>query len=263
MTADQRFTALHEVRYNLQYVVAPLRTLVAQPERAAHWLSEALSTHQKLIAENRKLRQENLLLQAQQQKFDAIRAENARLRKLLNATASPTARVKIARLLSVNLDPYTQRIVINQGKRDGAYLGQPVLDAKGLLGQIIQVGPYSSEVLLISDPSSAVPVIDLRSGLRLLAVGTGQSTYLALRSAPNTADIRVGDVMVTSGLGGRFPPNYPVCRIVAIKRTPGDPFAQVACRPVASLDRHREVLLIWKTAAHQGSSATPPKASKR
>ncbi|MEJ2632016.1 MAG: rod shape-determining protein MreC [Acidihalobacter sp.] len=264
MTVDQRFTALREVRYYLQYAVAPLREAVAQPERTFAWLSAELSSHQQLIHENATLQQRNLLLQARQQKFDAVSQENARLRRLLNASERTTARVKIARLLSVDLDPYTQRIVINQGKRDGAYLGQPVIDANGLLGQVIQVGPFSSEVLLISDPGSAVPVIDVRSGLRLLAVGTGQSDSLGLRSAPNTADIRVGDQIVTSGLGGRFPPDYPVCTIASIGRTPGDPFAQVSCRPVAALGRHREVLLIWNTPTHNPDKppAPAPKASK-
>lgn len=264
MTVDQRFTALREVRYYLQYAVSPLRELVAQPERASRWLGVELSSHQKLIQDNEALRRENLLLQAKQQKFDAINEENARLRRLLNASERTTAQVKIARLLSVDLDPYTQRIVINQGKRDGAYLGQPVIDANGLLGQVIQVGPFSSEVLLISDPGSAVPVIDVRSGLRLLAVGTGQSDSLGLRSAPNTADIRVGDQIVTSGLGGRFPPDYPVCKIISIARTPGDPFAQVGCRPIAALGRHREVLLIWSAPAHMPPVSTAPagKAAK-
>ncbi|WP_455384194.1 rod shape-determining protein MreC [Acidihalobacter prosperus] len=264
MTVDQRFTALQQVRYYLQYVVAPLREAVAQPERAFAWLGTELSSHQRLIQQNAALRQENLLLQARQQKFDSISEENARLRRLLNASERNSARVKIARLLSVDLDPYTQRIVINQGKTDGAYLGQPVIDANGLLGQVIQVGPFSSEVLLISDPGSAVPVIDVRSGLRLLAVGTGQSDSLGLRSAPNTADIRVGDQIVTSGLGGRFPPDYPVCRIASIGRTPGDPFAQVSCRPVAALGRHREVLLIWNAAQHSPVKPSAPagKAAK-
>lgn len=255
MTVDQRYTALREVRYYLQFVVAPLRQVVVQPENAMHWLGRDFTSHRRLVQDNRKLRRENLLLRARLQKFDAVREENARLRRLLNASQRTTAKVKIARLLSVDLAPYTQRIVINQGKQDGAYLGQPVIDASGLLGQLIRVGPFSSEVLLISDPGSAVPVIDLRSGLRLLAVGTGQPTSLGLRSAPNTADIKVGDHMVTSGLGGRFPPDYPVCTIASIQRTPGDPFAQVDCRPAAALGRHREVLLLWKTAS--GKPAAP------
>lgn len=259
MTIDQRYTALRQVRYYLQYVVTPLRQIVVQPENAVHWLGRDLTSHGRLVQDNRALRRENLLLRAQLQKYDAVRKENARLRRLLNASERTTAKVKIARLLSVDLAPYTQRIVINQGKQNGAYIGQPVIDASGLLGQIIRVGPFSSEVLLISDPGSAVPVIDLRSGLRLLAVGTGQPTSLGLRSAPDTADIKVGDHMVTSGLGGRFPPDYPVCTIVSIQRTPGDPFAQVGCQPVAALGRHREVLLLWKGRA--GKQAAPAIAS--
>nr|WP_257787281.1 rod shape-determining protein MreC [Acidihalobacter ferrooxydans] len=264
MTADQRYSALHQARYYLEYAVAPVRALVVQPERLVAWMSVQLESHQRLLTENQALRRQNLLLAAGQQKYAAILAENARLRQLLNASKHTQSRVKVARLLSIDLAPYTQRIVINQGKQDGAYVGQPVIDANGLLGQIIQVGPFSSEVLLISDPGSAVPVIDLRSGLRLLAVGIGQTDELKLRSAANTADIRVGDRIVTSGLGGRFPADYPVCTVSAIVRTPGDPFSQIACTPAAALGRYREVLLIWNTNASDRAApaAAQPNASK-
>ncbi len=258
LALDQHFAFLRKARYSLDYVVAPIRYWVAQPERLGQWLGEELSSHQSLIHKNRSLRKENLLLQVRMLKYDALQAENEYLKKLLNATTHLHIQVKIVQLLAVDLAPYTQRVLINEGKRSGAYIGQPVLDANGLLGQIIETGPYSAQVLLISDPGSAVPVIDIRSGLRLLAVGTGQSDTLKLRSAPNSANIRIGDLLVTSGLGRRFLPDYPVCHIDAIQRTPGKPFADVSCKPAAALGRYRQVLLLWTTTTHQKPASGNP-----
>lgn len=261
MVADKQFPAMQSFRYGLHFVVWPIQQLVAQPEQLSQRLSKEFASHQQLIEENRRLRRENTLLQSELLTFNALQAENLRLRHLLHASKSLKMKVKVARLLAVDLEPYAQRIVINQGKIDGAHVGQAVIDARGLLGQIVRVGPYSAEVLLISDPSSAVPVIDLRSGLRLLAVGTGQANVLELKSAANTADIKVGDRMVTSGLGGRFPPDYPVCTVIAVIRTPGNPFAKIACKPDAFLDKHRTVLLLWNNTPVDHSSLTLPTAA--
>ncbi|AOU96917.1 rod shape-determining protein MreC [Acidihalobacter yilgarnensis] len=251
MTADQRLTVLSEARSTLEYVVYPLQLLASLPNRAGHWLGEAFSSHTQLIDSNRELQRNNLLLKARLQKYQALASENAHLRQLLNASEHTTEKVKIARLVSIDLDPYSQRELINQGSRDGVYQGQPVIDAGGLMGQVIQVGPFNAQVLLIADPSSAVPVIDTRSGLRLLAIGTGQPDALDVRSAPVNADIRVGDLLSTSGLGERFPPHYPVCRVTQVNREPGDPFAKVLCQPTAQLDRYREVLLLWYHPPHK------------
>ncbi|AOV18021.1 rod shape-determining protein MreC [Acidihalobacter aeolianus] len=261
MTADQRLTALREARSALEYVVYPLQILANLPSRAGHWLGESFSSHTQLIESNRALQQENLLLQARLQKYQALLSENMHLRELLNASEHTTEKVKIARLVSIDLDPYSQRELINQGSRDDVYLGQPVIDATGLMGQVIQVGPFNAEVLLIADPSSAVPVIDTRSGLRLLAIGTGQPDALDVRSAPANADIKVGDLLATSGLGERFPPRYPVCRVSQVLREPGDPFAKVLCHPTAQLDRHREVLLLWYRPPHRPPETTPHKSA--
>ncbi len=258
MVADKQFPAIQPLRYGLHYLVWPIQQLVAQPELLGQGLAKEFASRQQLIEENQSLRRANVLLQAKLLTFNALQAENLRLRHLLRASKTLPIKVKVASLLAVDLEPYAQRIVINQGKIDGAHVGQAVIDARGLLGQIVRVGPYSSEVLLISDPSSAVPVIDLRSGLRLLAVGTGQANVLELKSAANTADIKEGDRMVTSGLGGRFPPDYPVCTVIAVIRTPGNPFAKIACKPDAFLDKHRTVLLLWNNTPLDHSSLTLP-----
>ncbi|WP_455380472.1 rod shape-determining protein MreC [Acidihalobacter prosperus] len=258
MIADQRLTILREARKTLQYVVYPVEILASLPKRTGHLLGDTFSSHAQLLKINHNLRQKNLLLQAKLQKFNALSHENAHLRQLLNASSHTKAKVKIAHLVSIDLDPYSQREMINQGQHDGVYRGQPVIGATGLMGQVIQVGPFNSQVLLISDPASSVPVIDTRTGLRLLANGTGQPNTLNVRSAPYNADIHTGDLLSTSGLGERFPPQYPVCRVTKVERKPGDPFAKVQCQPTAQLDRYREVLLLWYYPSHKPSQSMPP-----
>lgn len=242
---------MHEARSTLDYAVYPLQWMANLPTLAGNMLGESLSTHSELIEANHKLHRENLLLLGRLQKFQAILRENVHLRQLLNASQHIHGKVKIAKLVSIDLDPYSQRELINQGSQEGVYPGQPVIDSTGLMGQVIQVGPFNAQVLLIADPSSAVPVIDIRSGLRLLAIGTGEPDVLDVRSAPVNADIHVGDLLSTSGLGERFPPHYPVCRIIQVNREPGDPFAKVLCQPTAKLNHNLEVLLLWYHPEHK------------
>ena len=144
----------------------------------------------------------------------------------------------------MDLDPFRRQIVINKGSQHGVTLGLPLLDANGLMGQIMRVGPVSSIALLITDPSHAVPVQVSRNGLRALALGTGASDRLELPYLPGDADIQVGDVLITSGLGGRFPPDYPVAKVVSVERDPGQPFARILAVPSARLEHSREVLLV-------------------
>jgi rod shape-determining protein MreC len=143
------------------------------------------------------------------------------------------------------MDPFSRRIVLNKGTRDGVYSGQSLIDSNGVMGQIVHAGPFSSNALLITDPSHALPVQAHRSGLRAVAVGTGPMNLLKLLHIPNNADLRVGDLLVTSGLGGRFPPGYPVGHVTSIERDRGRPFANIRVEPTARLERNREVLLVW------------------
>lgn len=260
MVADQRLAAMREARSLLEYVVYPLQILANLPNQAGHTLGETLSSRTTLLERNHRLSRENLLLQGRLQQFKALKSENTHLRELLNASQHSSGKVKIARLVSIDLDPYSQRELIDAGRHEGVYTGQPVIDATGLMGQVIQVGPFNAQVLLIADPSSAVPVIDTRSGLRLLAIGTGEPDILDVRSAPVNADIRVGDLLATSGLGERFPPRYPVCRVKKVQREAGNPFAKVQCQPTAKLNHNREVLLLWYHPAHKPAKqpAKPP-----
>jgi len=260
MTLDHKQQHLQTVRSSLQVVVFPIRYLVNLPVDAGHWLADSFSTRQRLLEENGRLRTRNLLLQAQMLKFDALQAENQRLQELLGSSFKIADRVLIAELYRVDMDPYKQLITINKGKGDGTYVDQPVLDAHGIMGQVIQAGPLTSTVRLITDPSHVLPVQINRNGVRTLAVGTGAINQLDLPYLPNNADVREGDLIVTSGLGGVFPPGYPVAKVTKVVRDPGAPFARVSAEPTAHLDRSREVLLVWSAEhRHALPGAVPAK----
>lgn len=175
----------------------------------------------------------------------AIEAENLRLRAMLDSSARIDDRVLVAEILAVDLDPYRHRFSINQGLQDGVYVGQALLDANGVVGQIVEVEVFTSEAVLISDADHAVPVSVNRNGLRTIAVGTGDSRRLRLPYLTNSADIELGDLLVSSGLGGVFPSGYPVGRVLEVERRPGQSFADVIVEPASELDRDREVLLVW------------------
>lgn len=264
MVVDHRFNHLEEVRGFLSGAIAPLRYAVDLPARFLGWSSDQVQSREALIDRVQALERENLRLRARQLKFETIRSENERLRALLDSSAERDDRVLVAELLSVDLDPYRQQVVVNQGERDGVYTGQPLIDAYGVMGQIIRVGPFTATALLISDPNHALPVQINRNGLRTIAEGTGEPDRLELRYIPNNADVRVGDSVITSGLGGRFPPNYPVATVIEVERRPGEPFARVIAAPRAQLDRSREVLLVWpddaaeRAVAGKGDTDTTP-----
>lgn len=252
MTLDHRQQHMQMLRASLQAVVYPIRYLVNLPVDVSHWASENFASRQSLIEENAGLRYQNLLLQAQMEKFDALQAENQRLQELLGSSFKVGDRVLIAELYRVDLDPYKHLIVINKGSSDHTYVDQPVLDAYGVMGQVIQVGPYTSTVRLITDPSHILPVQVNRNGLRTLAIGTGAIDQLELPYLPNNADIHKGDLLVTSGLGGAFPPGYPVGHVTKVTHNPGTGFATVLVTPSAHLDRSRELLLVWPSETDAG-----------
>ena len=246
MTVDHRFDYLDPARSVLNVIVYPLQRLATLPVSFSEWFADNLAKREQLVHENRALRYEQTLAQLKLQKMASLERENARLRELLaSAKRFSNERVLVAELLSVDLDPYKQQVVINKGAGDEIYVGQPLLDARGVMGQITHVFPLSSAAILISDPSHALPVQVNRNGLRVLAVGTGNPDLLTLRHVPTSGDIKVGDIVSTSGLGGRFPADYPVAQITAVERPPGERFAIVRATPFAQLDRSREVLLLW------------------
>ncbi len=248
MTLDHRFRHLESIRAVLEVAVSPIQYVVNLPFAATDWASTSLATRDTLLTQNTRLEREHLLLREQLQRFDALQKENERLRELLEASQRLEQRVMVAELLAVDLDPYKQEILLNKGSMDGVRVGQPMIDAQGVVGQVVRTNAVNATAILISDPSHALPVQVVRNGLRTLAVGTGTPERLELRHIPNNADIKVGDIVSTSGLGGRFPPDYPVAEVTLVERLAGEPFARVEAHPLARIDSTREVLLVWTPA---------------
>ena len=244
MVADHRSGQMEMVRNTISVLLYPLQQAVNVPALFTGWLSESLVSRETLQADNRRLRQRQFLTTAQLQKLTVLEAENRRLRRLLDSSARLPQRAIIAELLNVADDPYRHQIVVSKGSRQGVYIGQPVLDASGIVGQIMHAGPISATGLLITDPSHALPVQVDRNGLRGIVVGTGGYGELNLPYLPVNADIEVDDLLITSGLGGRFPSGYPVARVTRVDRDPGRPFAIIRAQPTSQLDRIREVLLL-------------------
>lgn len=264
MTVDQRQDHLRGVRTVLSTVLYPLQYAVGLPSSLQRWLSESLTTRSTLSKENTRLERQNLLLRVRLQKFDALESENKRLRELLHSSQKLNTRLLIAELMAVDMDPFRHKVTINKGARHGVVEGQPLLDAQGIVGQIVHVNPWTSIALLITDPSHALPVQINRTGLRAIAIGTGSFNRLDVPHLSKNADVRVGDLLVTSGLGGRFPPDYPVARVVAVQREPGESFSKVSAEPSARLEHSREVLLLWPDQsgvaagqARSGADAAP------
>ncbi len=245
MTVDHRKNHLESVRSFLSTLVYPLQYVVNMPVAATHWLSESVVSRRKLMRENARLNDEQLKLNSRLQRFAILEEENRRLRGLLESSMQLSDRVLVAELVEVDLEPFRQQIVINKGYKQGVYDGQPIVDAGGIMGQIIHVGAFSSTVLLITDPTHALPVQIDRNGLRAIAVGRGQDGWLSLEHLPTNADMREGDLIVSSGLGHHFPRGYPVGTISKIALIPGEPFAEVSVLPSAKLGQSREVLLVW------------------
>jgi len=245
MSLDHRQQHMESVRSVLSVVLYPIQYLIGVPRETGLWLSESLATRHTLREENERLHARQLLLQSRLQRLEALEAENNRLRELLDSSFKVEGRVLIAELLSVDMAPFTRRLTLNKGSYDEVYRGQPVLDAAGVLGQVVAVSPITSTAMLITDPSHALPVAVNRNGLRAIAIGTGEPNRLELSHIPNNADIKIGDLLITSGLGGRFPEGYPVARIIHIERNPDRPFARVYAEPTGNLESSREVLLIW------------------
>lgn len=245
---------LREVRSVLSLAVYPMEYMVTIPGAAGEWMGESFTTREKLASEVLSLKTQQLLLSARLQKFAALEAENVRLRRMLDSSREVSEKVLIAELLSVDLEPFSRHIVLNKGSRHGIYEGQPVLDAKGIMGQVVHATPLTSSIILITDPNHAIPVSINRNGMRAIAVGTGTSDELELPHFPTNADVVVGDLLVSSGLGGRFPAGYPVGIVTKVKKDPGESFARVIAKPSAELERNNEVLLVWPNLQPQESA---------
>ena len=245
MVMDHKYKSLESVRDALSVLVYPIQLSVEFPGSITDWLSESLATRRKLQEEIDSLHTQQLVQKAQMQKLAALEVENIRLRELLDSSFEVGEKILIAELMSVNLDPYKHQVVINKGELHDVFPGQPLVDAEGVMGQIVHAGPYSSTAILITDTAHAIPVQVNRNGLRTIALGSGAINRLELPYIPNSADIRPGDLLTTSGLGGRFPPGYPVASVDVVDHDPGSAFARVTATPLAHLNSSREVLLVW------------------
>jgi rod shape-determining protein MreC len=244
LLAGEQKALLNPLRTTLTSAIYPLQQLVSSPTQFAGKVREIFSSQTLLLEENARLHEDALLLKAKLLKFAALEQENLRLRGLLDTTFKLGEQVMIAELLAVNVVSYEHVVVVNKGSRFGVYPGQPVMDANGVVGQVLRVTPYSAEVILITDPNHAIPVQVNRNGLRTIAQGTGQIDRLSLPYLNGSADIRPGDLLVTSGMGGIFPQGYPVATVTALAGE-GGPVARLGATPVALLDRNRELLLVW------------------
>ena len=258
MSVDHRAGHLESVRGLISTALYPLQLAIHLPIRAGEWLSEQISTRGMILAENAQLREEQLRLRSRLERLEMLEAENRRLRNLLGSSEKVAERVLIAELMSVDMDPFSRRVVLNKGVRDGVSPGQPLIDSNGIMGQIIHAGPFSSSALLITDPNHALPVQVHRNGQRAIALGTGPLNLLKLIHVPHSADVRVDDRIVTSGLGNRFPPGYPVGKVVKVRSDQGRPFAEIHVQPSAMLERTREVLLV---RSDPGTDREPEPAS--
>ena len=237
---------LEPLRQKLSFLITPFYQLTDVPTRVNDWRKEIFVSRTDLIAENEILKTELLIHQRKLQQMAALAAENVRLRQLLNASEVLQDSVLIAELIGVSPNPLSHKVIINRGSKAGVFLGQPVLDAFGLMGQVVEVSDESSTVLLISDSTHAITVQVNRNGVRAIAEGTGDLNRLSLRHVSTNTDIREGDLLVSSGLGERFPVGYPVAEVDKVIRDPGKAFLTVTAKPMARLDRSRHLLLVFE-----------------
>ena len=245
MVVDARFDLLKPARKQASLVLMDAYWITDLPGRLWDGIASQFGSRTELVAENEKLKTENLLYQGRMQKLAALTEQNVRLRELLNSSALVNEKVEVAELIGMDPNPFTHRIIINKGERDGVVLGQPVLDARGLMGQVVELMPYTSRVLLLTDSTHSIPVQVNRNGLRAIASGTGNPERLELRHVADTADIKEGDLLVSSGLGQRFPAGYPVATVKEVIHDSGQPFAIVRAVPTAALNRSRYLLLVF------------------
>ena len=236
---------LSPLRAQLAPLTKPFYWLVDTPARIEVWSGKTVLSRDELQSNSEALESEVLVLKRKLQRMASLAAENVRLRQLLNSAELIEDRVLVAELMGVSPDPLSHIVIINKGSDDGVFVGQPLLDASGLMGQVVEASANMARVLLITDNSHALPVQVNRNGVRAVAEGVGDLYKLQLRHMANTVDIRVGDLLVSSGLGGRFPVGYPVAVVDSIVRDPGQAFAAISVSPRAQLDRSRHVLLVF------------------
>lgn len=260
IVADSRFGVFSHVRVYLSSLVSPLQYIANAPGTLLDTMSTQVQTRADLIEQTKQQEQQLFTLRSRLLKMDQLEHENQRLRELLGSPVHKESRKMVAELLSVDSDPFSHQVLINKGALDGVYNGQPVINDQGVVGQVLHVGSTISRVLLITDSSHGIPVRVLRNDLRAIASGSGELDKLELRNLPRNTDVQVGDLLVTSGLGGRFPEGYPVATVTRSDYVEGKPFAQIEAKPLVALDRLRYLLLLWtdkKPEVHDKDALEP------
>jgi rod shape-determining protein MreC len=236
---------LETTRQSLSSILSPLQYLANLPGLFMDWSSDTLATRDMLQTQNGELLRQQLLMSERLQRFEHLRQENERLRALLGSPVQLAVKKVVAEVMEVASDPFRHYVVLNRGAQDQVYVGQPVVDALGVIGQVIEVSALTSRVLMVSDPTHGIPVRVTRNDVRAVANGTGEIDQIELRHVAKSADIIAGDLLVSSGLGNRFPEGYPVARVMKVSRDEGQNYAVITAQPLAALDRIRYVLLIW------------------
>jgi len=245
MVADHRSQYLESIRAGLNVVFYPIQIAAAVPVRIGIRVLEWLRGDRELRVELERLHAEQPLIAARLQRLESLEAENAHLRDLLGAAKRVADRAVVAELLEVSSEPFTRKLVLARGSGDDLYVGQPLIDADGVVGQVTEVNLLTSRATLITDPGHAIPVLNERNGLRAIAFGTGSQDEVSVRYLNALADIVEGDLLLSSGMGGVFPAGYPVARVTRIVNDPNEAFLDIRARPVAHIGHHKEVMLIW------------------
>ncbi len=257
MALDHRGGYLETARLWMSAAASPIYAVVQTPGQVWNWLTGNFSDRERLRTENAQLTEQLRVARTQLLRFEALNEENRRLREIREASQGLSERTLIAEIINVSVQPFRHMVVINKGADDGVFRGQPVLDAFGVVGQVMQVGKSTATLILITDTEHAVPVQVNRTGIRSIAVGTGDGGRLSLPYMTVESDVRRGDLLVSSGLDEIFPAGYPVATVTKVERNSADTFALVEARPLAQLDRDREVLLLW---ANKPKVPTPEEA---
>lgn len=242
---DHKFDGFGTTRVYLNSLVSPLQYLANLPGQILNASASRFVSHERLFDENAKLTHDAMLINGQLQRLNFLQEENKRLRSLLNTPVQDNSRKVVAELMAVDNNPYSHQIVINKGAINGVFEGQPVLDDNGIVGQIMQVSSTNSRVLLIADVTHAIPVRVARNNVRLIVSGSGSLNELLIQHVAHSSDLKVGDLLLSSGLGNVFPEGYPVATITSILRDESRPFSQIRAKPVAQLDRLKYLLLLW------------------
>lgn len=265
LIADLQGNSVRSVRSVISVVLTPVQWLVDIPTQIADDLSVVLVERAALVKDNNQLRSSSIILERKVQQMMVLRAENIRLRELLNSSAALDDSVLLTELIGVNPDPFQHQIILNKGSEDGVFIGQPVLDAGGIMGQVVEVSLYTNRTMLVTDGRHALPIEVVRNGMRAIALGKGIHNELDITHVPDNADIRVGDLLVSSALGGRFPYGYPLAQVRIVERDPSRKFMIVKAKPLARLNNSRYVLMVGEdpTKKNTQRQSTPPQSTRQ